>query len=297
MLEPAPFVISADGGGEPEVAFDGRNHLVVWSGPPGGIAAALVSPEGYVLGPPVVLPTQDIPIGPDVAASGSGFLVTWQEVSRSGTSFVRAARIDPDGALLDPAGILLASSAGAASVASDGAGYLVTWTGGGVHARRVGSDGSLPGAPVVVSADGGNETSVAWNGQRYLVAWTRFDAGADSVRAARVTGSGAVQDPAGIPVASGPGSRSQPVVAGNGPFLVAWREQDGDRPDGLHGVRIGDDGVVRDATAIAISVLDGEREPSLSRSAGGDWAVTYTRFRPESPYAADRVFLRTVAPK
>ena len=64
-----------------------------------------------------------------------------------------------------------------------------------------------------------------------------------------------------------------------------------------HGARVGDDGVVRDAAAVALSVIDREREPSVSRSAGDDWAVTSTRFRPESPYGSNRVSLRTVSPK
>jgi hypothetical protein len=118
--------------------------------------------------------------------------------------------------------------------------------------------------------------------------------------AARVTSDGTVQDPDGILVAGGPGGRGGPVVAANGPFLVAWRERDGD-PDQRTGVlaaRVDDDGVVRDVPGLRIAARDEEWQAlRLSPGAGRTWAMTYTRYVPEAPYAVNRVFFRTIAPK
>jgi hypothetical protein len=207
--------------------------------------------------------------------------------------------------VLDPTPIAIADGAGGPSVASDGAGFLVTWTGiGGLWGTPVGADGTLPdpaGALITDDAYPYGSGSVAWSGTRYLVAWTRrepgFPAGLD-VYAARVRRDGSVEDPAGIPVATGVGDQQVPVVAGGRPFLVAWRDWRWGSED-VWAARIDDDGTVLDvpSLAIATSALD-ETEVSLARAAGTTWGVVSTRFMAESPYGARRAFLRTVtAPK
>jgi hypothetical protein len=302
LLDPSPIVLDGAGGDYQAVAFDGTSYLVTWSRGR-QVLAVRVGRDGTRFGDPVALPARDLPINVGVASNGSGFLVTWNEYTVTGTSVVRAVRVSSGGSVLDPAGTELTSWGGSPSVASDGSGYLVSWLdASGVRAGRVGSDGSAldPGGFTVVGSERGRWTSTAWNGQRYLVVWDSGDDTSTAIRAARVTSAGVVQDPEGIDVATGTGTREEPVVAANGPFLVAWRERDGEaeRDNGVFGVRVGDDGVVRDAAAFRIATTGLEpADLSAARGPGGTWAITYTRFASEAPYAADRVFLRTIAPK
>jgi hypothetical protein len=307
MLDPSPIVLDASGGGQPSVAFDGTNYLVAWSGPGFRVAAVRVSPDGYRIGDPVEMPLpppydREQLHGPSVASNGSGFLVTWVETPHSGGAVLRAARVTPDGGAAEPVDVARAYYLGEPAVASDGSGYLVTWYDGSVvRGGRVGADGSpLDPEGITISALPGYGGAVAWNGQRYLVAWATLNESGETVMAARVTSDGTVQDPDGILVAGGPGGRGGPVVAANGPFLVAWRERDGDpdRRTGVLAARVGDDGVVRDVPGLRIAARDQEWQAlRLSPGAGRTWAMTYTRYVPEAPYAVNRVFFRTIAPK
>jgi hypothetical protein len=307
MLDPSPIVLDSDGGRQPSIAFDGTNYLVAWSGPGFQVSAVRVSPQGYRIGDPAALPLplpydRDQVHGPSVASNGSGFLVAWVQAPHSSGAVLRAARVSSGGVVLEASDLAMGTFPSQPSVASDGSNYLVTWSdGSAVRGGRVDADGTLldPGG-INISADFGYSGAVSWNGQRYLVVWVALGGSGDTVMAARVTSDGTVQDPDGIVVAGGPGRRQSPVVAANGPFLVAWRERDGDpdRHNGVLGSRVGDDGVVRDVPGFRIATLDYEW-PVLNLSAGPGltWGMTYSRYVPEAPFAANRVFLRTIAPK
>jgi hypothetical protein len=230
--------------------------------------------------------------------------VTWGEFlpePAGGSRSVWAARLDPNGVLLDPSGIELSSSGSGPAVGSDGQDYLVTWPSEeGRRGLRVRADGTVPDpAGFLISTNIGSDAAVAWNGKLYLVVWAQFSPGVGSVpAAARVTRDGISLDPAGITLASGPGTRDQPVVAAYGQFLVAWREQGTGRPDGIYGTRVRDDGTLVDPASFVIAASGmGDREPSLTLGPSSKWTVSYTRYRPEAPYSSNRVFFRTIAPK
>jgi hypothetical protein len=284
------------------VDFDGANFLVVWQGAAGGMFAVRVSPAGEVLDQPIRLPTERAPYHLSVAFNGSVHLVTWQEFDLR-TTRVRAARVSPDGEVLDPAGFLIGDGGDRSAVASDGVNFLVTWRfEQRILGTRVGPDGSLldpSGFVISGTSNWIDRPAVAWNGHRYLAVWQTREIDSEPWRivAARVTADGAVVDPAGIAVGAGSPLRSpSPAVAANGLFLVAWREQ---RPAGdrLLGARIGDDGVVRDPGGFVIASGTDQREAAVSRGPGATWAVTSSRFVADPPYGANRVVLRTVAPK
>jgi hypothetical protein len=284
------------------VDFDGANFLVVWQGASGAMSAARVSPAGEVLDRPIRLPTEWAPYHLSVAFNGTDHLVTWQEFDLR-TTRVRAARVSPDGVVLDPAGFLIGDGGDRSAVASDGVNFLVTWRfGQRILGTRVAPDGSLldpSGFTISGPSNWIDRPVVAWNGRTYLVAWQTREIDSEPWRivAARVRADGAVADPSGIAV--GTGSRSQgpsPAVAANGLFLVAWREQ---RPEGdrLLGARVGDDGVVRDPGGFVVASGTDQREAAVSRGPGATWAVTSSRFVADPPYGANRVVLRKVAPK
>src|SRR5688572_11664337 len=68
--------------------------------PVGGVAPVL-SPE-FGINEPILVPATGRQLSPAIATDGTNFLVVWQDVFG-----IRAARVRPDGTLLDPDGILI----------------------------------------------------------------------------------------------------------------------------------------------------------------------------------------------
>ena len=108
----------------PAVASDGANHLVAWDDDRndqwGDIYAARVSPAGAVLNPyGIAVAKHSSTAGsaqrePSVAVNGT-FLVSWRDDRRLGVladgADIFTARVNSNGAVLDPSGISLTSSA------------------------------------------------------------------------------------------------------------------------------------------------------------------------------------------
>jgi hypothetical protein len=310
-LDVSPILLG-DGSG-PTVAFDGDGFVVAWLSGSSQIAYARVSSSGYaynflqLLDPPSYQWLLDV----DLAVGDAGALVVWSDTSRSGSN-VSAVRVSRDDVVLDPDPIAIGSPAGGSSVASDGHDYLVTWRGSNppnaVLATRVTAEGTLlDPAGIVVEADPRtDDTAVAWNGQRYLAIWSRSEEDSSWRRdlfGARIGIDGTVQDAVPVAIATAPDSEQEPVVAAaNGQFLVAWRETDGygaegDRHD-VRGARVADDGAVLDRPSFPIAAsATVEWGVALTAGPGATWGASSTRFVPESPYGASRVFLRSVSPK
>src|SRR5262249_8646029 len=143
-----------------------------------------------------VLDDQNVPISTAynaqrdvaIAAMDTGFLAAWSDARNALVSDVDtdvyAARVAGNGAVVDPAGILVARATNderQASVASDGSSYLVTWSdnrgeAGDVYGARFDMAGTPLGAPFAISAGPRGQTnpSVAFSaagGGTYVAAW------------------------------------------------------------------------------------------------------------------------------
>ncbi|MDI3284052.1 hypothetical protein [Polyangium sp. 15x6] len=167
LLDPGGFDVSAAGvpAGTPAITFDGTNYLVTWRRiptqaiPMAGLYHARVTPGGVVLDPGGVLDFE-APICGEVDASFDGtnhFVAFTDEVNHQ----VRAARLSPQGVLLDPAGL---------------------------DVSPFGSTSCVP------------SPAVAFDGQSHVVAWRGYDVATEKalVKATRVTPQGALLDPSGI---------------------------------------------------------------------------------------------------
>jgi hypothetical protein len=171
----------------PHVAYGGGVYLVAWQEGwhgEGGRArtfAARVSPEGKVLdGRGIELAPSEAGVqeNPRVAFSGGVFLVVWQDLRSGRDADVLAARVSPEGKLLDAGPIALA--AGPANealpdVAGDGRDFLVVWQSfdprtAAYEGRgaRVSVEG-VPGEPVVTGA--APQPRIAWGGDAYLAVY------------------------------------------------------------------------------------------------------------------------------
>jgi len=125
------------------VAFNGTNHLVVWSdernlGSSGAdIYGTRVSPAGAVLDNPnlVISQSPGDAVFPSVAAAGGDFLVAWEDSRNSVSSGedIYGARVTGGGVVLDPAGLAVSTAPdfqAVPAVAGSGTNYLVVWQDG-----------------------------------------------------------------------------------------------------------------------------------------------------------------------
>ena len=253
----------------PEVAFDGTNYLVVWEDIGDNnrhVYGARVSPTGTVLDPNAI-PISTAPGGGEaaVAFDGTNYLVVWKDV-RVGNSRVHGARVSQAGTVLDPNAFAISTRSFTQhepSVAFGGTQYLVTWdefsaSGRDVYGARVLPNGTVldPNAiPISTAPNSQQMPSVAYDGVNFLVTWD--DARAvpfnPDIFGARVTASGTVLDPGGIPIAARSAIQAEPAVAFDQVnYLVAWHDGSATTYD-VFATRVTPGGGILDPTGFSIS--------------------------------------------
>ena len=226
----------------PQVAFDGTNWLVVWEDRRRGynnyeVYGARVSQDGTVLdadGFNISNNPEDLG-SPSVCFGGTDYLVAWEDEHGGTYDKVYGTRVATDGSVLDtPFNISGGAGPRQASIAHDGANWLVAWENGDIKCTRVAPDGTLPDSvPLVLSsgyAENGRPAAV-YDGHNWLVAWDRADEGvrerADIV-GARVTPEGVLLDT--LRVLEYPGRQVRPALARNAGFemLMVYQDQTGE---------------------------------------------------------------------
>jgi hypothetical protein len=215
-----PISTASNYQGYPAVAYDGTNFLVVWedyrSGINNDIYGARVSGTGTVLdvsGIPISMATNDQRL-PSVAHNGANFLVVWQDL-RSGTGHadIYGARVSGAGTVLNTSGILISNA---------------------VNAQE------LP--------------AVAYNGVDFVVAWQDRRSGTSyDIYGARVSGTGVVRNPSGIPISTAVNDQRVPALAREGTnCLVVWQDY---RSYDIYGARMTSTGTVLDTNGVLISTV------------------------------------------
>ena len=267
----SPLTISDAAGDQtsPAIAFNGTNHLVVWSdfrnGSTSDIRGARVTPGGNVLdGPATGFAVSSAPgdqSSPAVDFDGTNHLVAWTDFRSGSTSDIYGARVTPGTNVLDTAAT----------------GFAVST------------------APSVQSF-----AAVAFDGTRHLVVWRdlRHGPANSDIYGTRVSVAGQVLDgrATGIPISDEPKNQSAPTVAANGPFLVAWRDRRSATFD-VFGARVnGGNGAVQDPNGFVVAGgPTAEQSPAVASALDDDWTVVYQRY--DAAFGTDRPFMRTVSPK
>ena len=291
----------------PAVAFDGTNYLVVWQDERSGtgsageahddIYAARVTQDGTSLdGTGIAVATAPSVQGyfPSVAFDGTNYLVVWADSRHPLDSDIYGARVTPAGEVLDEGGFVISAAFSfqfTPVVTFDGTNYLVAWTDtrndsdGDVYAARVRPDGIVldpEGIPVYVGANGQGPGAVASGGGNYFVIWgdARANRSETDVYGARVTPSGAVLDPAGIPVSTPAGDQYPTGIAFDGSkFLVAWTDRrSGDSYD-VYAARVSPAGSVLDPQGIPVSTAAADQESPTVALSGASWLLVWSDFR------------------
>ena len=240
VLDPGglPLCVSTGDQTHPCVVASDSCWLVVWSDcrHDADVFGTRVSFTGEVLDP------GGLPIGPgagnqaepDVASSGSQFLVVW-ETSEAGSWVTRGARVSSGGEVLDPGGIYIAGEASrgclarSPAVASDGSDFMVAWLDwtqpGSVFATRVSAAGLVAGDHIRMPASSTNQLDldIAYSHRQYLVTWAA--GGERDVGGARVSADGILLDSAALRLGFGVRDQYGPAAVGTpAGWLAAWTD-------------------------------------------------------------------------
>lgn len=254
-LTTAPFLLDAPGAvlassanGEHDIAVagDGTNYLAVWHDDRGGqnaiYGARIDGTTGISLDPAGILLSANgfHETSPAVAFNGTEYLVVW--VDERGPSGIWGTRVSTAGTVLDPGGLNLFTgliSNVEPAVASDGSSWFVVWrdfrnsstTGPDIYGGRVNPLGvplDPAGVPVSNAVLDQARPRVTFGGGFYFVIWDDLRAGVgDDIYGTRVTPSGLVLEPSGIPIEVGPTyvtCDGCDVAYGGQSFIVTYAE-------------------------------------------------------------------------
>jgi hypothetical protein len=275
----------------PSVVFSNTNYLVVWedwrNASRTDIYGARVSPAG------TVLDTSGIPISiadgsqsnPSVTFDGTNYLVVWKSDN------IWGARVSPSGTVLDPSGITISTpehEKNHPSVAFDGANYLVVWADVcldeppypvDIYGALINKSGIVLNPRIAISTTVSSQVfpAVAFDSTNYLVVWTDCRNGPSSnIYSARVSPSGIVLDPSGIPVSTAEGNQENPSVAFDGTnYLVVWQDTRNGSAYDIFGASVDPDGIVTDLFVISTQSED-QTSPCVVHGTEEQMFVTYS---------------------
>ncbi|NOK07772.1 hypothetical protein [Corallococcus exercitus] len=288
LVSPAGFRINigTGPGGTPSIAYDGDQFMVLWK-TEDSIRGVRVKTDGTVVGPVFNVITSGRVAGPvGIACSSRICLVTFTVNSDTGSE-INARRVTTDGVVLPelvhgiaPGARLMVE----ATVAWNGTDFFIAWSDsrGGeltpdIYGARVKPDGTLVdpgGLPIAVAPGAQRSPDVVWTGRRFLVVWSDGRGADRDIYGARVRSNGRLDDPQGIPIATGTGDQLFPAVAHhNSKSLVVW-QSDFDGLSRVRGVRVHEDGTVMAPGVFAISSSDYEREALPDVAYGGGLFLT-----------------------
>lgn len=230
---------------------------------------------------------------PVMAMAGEQAFVVWEDIRNGANTDIFGSRIDLTGLPLDTANRLVstvANSQETPAVASNGSLHLAVWRDfrtdplGDIYGARIAADGTVLDPAGLVICNASNlqlAPRVAASGGDFLVAWQDFRNGIhDDILGARVTGGGTVLDPQGLLISTALGAQRLPDVAGttNG-YLVVWQDRRSGSSDDIFGTRVGTDGLIQDASGLAICVTLGDQQAPTTAGLNDRFFVAWEDLR------------------
>ncbi|WP_434384329.1 hypothetical protein [Melittangium boletus] len=268
LLDPVGVLLSGGPSDSdlPAVAHDGTNFLVVWTHLFQGTATlrgTRVSSAGMVLDPAGIdiSTTAHVGSAPALAHDGTNFLVVWQD-TRNSSQDIYGARVNGAGTVLDPSGIPISTAVNdqmAPAVAHNGTNFLVVWQDArsgvsDIYGARVNGAGTVlnaNGILISVATGAQERPSVAYNGSDFVVVWEDSRGGNADIYGARVSATGVVRNPSGIPISVNGNNQRRPRVARAGTdSIVVWQDHPAYK---VYGARLSNTGTVLNASDLLIS--------------------------------------------
>ncbi|MFO0681958.1 MAG: hypothetical protein U0234_07905 [Sandaracinus sp.] len=231
--------------------------------------------------------------GAAVAATGTSFLVVYEDAPTTANTFVRGRRIDASGTVVDASPFLLATGAFQPTAGwAGGATYLVAYTArvsgrfavSGVSVPVSGAVGAVTATVLTPSVAGRDyaDASLAWNGSSYLVTYidgvydmtagfTTLDIGA---RVLSATGTpGTVVDPTSVM----PSVLQARVTTLGATFFVVFTDSSGESAD-IRATRI-EGTTVSNPAGILVSSGPNDQTAPVVATNGSEFLVAWTDFR------------------
>lgn len=262
-------------------AANGNTWFVSWQDDRAGIVDIYGSRVRFQSGAMSVLDSSGIVVAAAPAAQSqpsftynpqqTQYFGVWTDGrSSSSSSDIYGARVSAQGSVVDPAGLLVSTSANqqdSPAMAACGGKYLVAWsdTRNGVDAPDIYgviTDNATPPNILVpafaISTAAGRQTlpDVACNTNHFFVVWADERNGHRDIYGARVqVSNGAVLEPGGIHIAGNSATETEPAIAYQGwasTFQVVWSDNRNGHYD-IYGKRISTAGVVDHLSEVSIS--------------------------------------------
>ncbi|UCG43944.1 MAG: hypothetical protein JSU73_04855 [candidate division WOR-3 bacterium] len=279
VINPTPAAVAAELSDQkrPAAAWNGRHWLVTWFDEHYSlqdICAVLLDSSGTPHTSRLNLradPWQSV--APDLDACGDRFLVVWED-DRQDDRQIWAARVEPDGTVLDSVGFpVTADTLGHQSprVCSGDNQWLAVWNApdldGSVYGARVTPDGAVLD-PQGIRINLGSEDrtllpAIGSDGTDYLVAWIE----ARRVVCARVDRGGTVLDPVPIYLDSQTVAGGVAVLHNGRDYVVLWLSRSADT---ILGAIVSSEGIVLDPDWLALVDPDRRRYSLAAAVAGPD---------------------------
>lgn len=295
----------------PDIASDGMNYLVVWEDNRNGfydIFGTRITPSGTVLDPWGIVVSDALydQVRPSVAFNGTDYLVVWEDCRASHREKIYGARVSPNGAVLDPEGIPIATDDGyhvRPAVGSGGDTCLVVWgdsRGPRIWGSRVTASGIVVdtlGAPISPGISSEGKPAIAFDGVNYFVVWSDFRNVFPDIYGTRVTPSLEILDPLGVAIVLAPVDQELPSIAFDGSnYVVAWQDER-DLEGDIYVTRVSPEGVVLDPNGTAVlDTLHRQQTPDVACGPSGEGLIVYSNcisgvHHPYRAYGA--IFLET----
>jgi len=227
---------------EAAVAWGNGVYLVLYLAYNSGVFFQRIDNAGNLLdATPISLVAGDASPGNDlvaVAFDGTNFLCSWCEDFADPGEAHGAARVTPDGEILDPGGFAIPSDDSALkslmiAAACGAENCLLIWTedfASQVAGVRVAFDGTLIDHTPIQISDGlyAGCPAASFDGVNYFVVWhnSHNSDSVTNVYGARVSGAGEVIDPNGFVISPGEGGFNPAVAFDGTNYLVAWNDGD-----------------------------------------------------------------------
>jgi len=291
----------------PSVAFDGTNYLVVWEqeGNPKRIYGTRVSQSGIVLDSTCIAISRGaMAWHPSIAFDGTNYLVVWESYAGIwwDSILIYGARISTAGTVIDSPAINISKgykTHGYPAVAFDNTNYFVVWEDArnypirkfDIYGARVSVAGLVldtVGIPISSVPGGQRRPAIIYDGLNYLVVWQDMRSpsrGMLDIYGARVTSTGIVLDPSGIPISIKPMKREcLPSIGFDGTnYLVVWQDgrnyvEVGDNYYGydIYGARMTQAGQVLDPSGISMAArVPGNQYCSAAAFDGTNYLVVW----------------------